>query len=155
APVCDVATHACVGCLADADCPSGSLCASATSTCVPGCNAQHGCPSGRDCCAGACVNLQTDVDHCGACANVCDAADSQGRSCGGGACAYTGCASGYDDCDQAAPNTNGCETHVNTKQRCGSCGNACGAGTDCCGLACTTLYANPNCGSCGNTCGGS
>jgi hypothetical protein len=30
------------------------------------------CRPGTTCCAGSCVNLQTDEDHCGACGNACD-----------------------------------------------------------------------------------
>jgi hypothetical protein len=37
---------------------------------------------GTACCFGRCRNLQTDVDHCGACRNAC----AEGQTCQAGAC---------------------------------------------------------------------
>src|SRR5262249_38480360 len=46
-PICDN-SGACVECLTDPDCPSGSLCQG--KACVPGCSNSHGCPDGGGLC---------------------------------------------------------------------------------------------------------
>lgn len=55
--------------------------AGATATCTySGCG--FTCPPGRTACAGACVDLQTDGAHCGACDRPCPA----GQACAGAVC---------------------------------------------------------------------
>jgi len=45
-------------------------------------------------------------------------------ACSLGACVVTGCASGYQDCDDAFPN--GCEAALGTSDHCGMCNDTCG-----------------------------
>ena len=58
-PVCNQATHECVGCLGEIDCGSmGLACDPATSTCAPACNTANDCPVTLPICnpiAGVCV----------------------------------------------------------------------------------------------------
>jgi hypothetical protein len=53
-PHCDAASHACVACESDAQCPMGERCGT-DHTCAAGCDPTHACPSGSACVAGACV----------------------------------------------------------------------------------------------------
>ena len=71
APHCDVAAHHCVQCLADAQCPSGTLCVG--NLCVTGCTVARGCPGAQACCDGACVDTQSNTAACGACGRRCGA----------------------------------------------------------------------------------
>ncbi len=120
---CDPATHRCVACLADGDCPAGSLCVG--SVCVPGCTATRACATGRSCCGGACVDLQSSVSSCGACDARCEPANAA-PACQNGVCAVGSCVSPFADCDSAA--SNGCETQTLTDvAHCGGCGRACAA----------------------------
>lgn len=48
-------------------------------------------------------------------------------TCGGSGCTYA-CATGYGECDAAAP---GCETDFRAPATCGSCTNVCAAGLEC------------------------
>jgi hypothetical protein len=146
-----------------------------------------GCASGyADCNAAApdldgCETPTTTPTNCGGCGNACDTLTSAGAQCVGGSCTYLGgCASGYADCNTAAPNTNGCETSITTTSNCGGCGNACDTtnsnvpsctGGSCHYQSCHSGYANcnmaapdtngcetsiatspSNCGACGNVC---
>jgi hypothetical protein len=55
------------------------------------------------------IDLQTDVNNCGACNNVCGASATPGHgvwACTNGTCQRTGCAPGYINCDQV---TTDCE----------------------------------------------
>jgi hypothetical protein len=67
------------------------------------------------------------IQSCGACGRACETTRSTDAGCAGGACTYGGCSSGWSDCDQAQPNTNGCECHT----------PAC-----CSGGACQTAHSN-------------
>lgn len=102
--VCNTGTNQCEGCLADADCPLGTLCNAGT--CEPGCNQMHGCQPGLACCGDACVDIDTDLDHCGGCDLPCDPDNAQGI-CNTGMCEIDVCDGGYDDCN-VDPN-DGCE----------------------------------------------
>ncbi len=150
--VCDTARGVCVGCVADGDCPAGKVCDPATKTCAPGCSAGHVCDTGKTCCSGACVATNT-VQACSGCGLACDTAHSTGPSCNGTTCAYTGCGAGFGDCKTAAPDTDGCETPLNTPTDCGGCGRACSTanvnGTPTCtaGGACNSA-CKPNFGNC-------
>ncbi|HTB73334.1 MAG TPA: hypothetical protein VK762_08810 [Polyangiaceae bacterium] len=150
----------------------------------------------RDCAAGwqncdktapdtnGCESSTTSTASCGACGNVCDTVHSIGATCvasadGGATCQYTGCQSGWADCDPSAPDTDGCETSLSTAANCGACGKACdkanslGAtctdGTTCtytgcnAGFAdcdttppdtngCETMAASTSCNACGTSC---
>ncbi len=121
-------------------------------------------PDGGPVCLGAmcgeeCVDLQTDLDHCG----DCDAACSAGQRCQAGACELDPCDSGLVECGGA------CVDPMTDGAHCGSCGNACDAdescfaggcgpttcpsGTSRCGAACVDLMSDAaSCGGCGVSC---
>ncbi len=153
------------------------------------CSDNHGTPAcGADGCSIACddgfddcdadgangceINLQTEIDHCGACDTACSN-DHGKTACKDGVCAPS-CATGYADCDGDA--SNGCETDTDTALgHCGACGQKCmpangsGACTDgVCKVTCKSgfedcdgdakngceanLSAPETCGSCDNHC---
>lgn len=114
--VCDTDTNQCQGCVQDGDCPLGTLCNAGT--CEPGCTEMHPCQPGLACCGGDCVDIETDLDHCGGCDAQCDPANAQGV-CDSGACAIDQCDAGFDDCNHNL--NDGCEIQ-------GLC--ACDPGTD-------------------------
>jgi hypothetical protein len=84
------------------------------------------------------------VNNCGQCGRTCDQAHSQGAACTGTGCTYSGCVSGYGDCDASAPNTSGCETPITSVANCTGCGIACD----------TTHSHGAGCGAAGCTYGG-
>jgi hypothetical protein len=101
------------------------------------------CPIGQRLCGGACVDVQSDMAHCGRCNNPC-------KPTFGGAC----CAGACVQLDDDAAN-------------CGMCGRACGETLECvsrscrcgavrpfvCGDRCADLRTDPmNCGVCGRVC---
>jgi len=126
-----------------------------------------------------CGPLDT-VESCGACGRACNSTHSLDAGCNGAACTYSGCATGYGDCDASPPNTNGCETPLSGVSNCTGCGIACDTTTSldagCNGATCTYSgckagFANctttppdnngcetptsttANCGGCGVACG--
>jgi hypothetical protein len=69
---------------------------------------------------------QVDAAGCSVCGQTCDTMHSEGGSCVGGTCVYTGCATGWANCNKTPPNTSGCAADLNTStSNCGGCGNAC------------------------------
>lgn len=131
-----------------------------------------------------CGPLDT-IANCGACGQACDTQRSDGPQCSAsdaGGCSYGGCKHGWGDCDQAPPNTNGCETPIGTTLNCTRCNAKCdtlrASGASCnleagtceyTGCAqgfldcdkgvppntngCESLENSPNsCGGCGNKC---
>jgi hypothetical protein len=124
--------------------------------CAPECN------FGRGDCNPLTANdgCETDITtstNCGGCAVACDATpakNSAPATCfnvpdgGAATCKYT-CKAPFDDCNLAAPDTNGCETNLNNDTgNCGACMNACdntnNTGTFCnsgtCGHASCNLH---------------
>lgn len=99
------------------------------------------CPQGTKACGNECVNLKTDPDHCGTCANDC-AADA---FCVDGTC--TSDCPGLQCGDLCVdPSTN--------NQHCGNCNNPCGFDQVCSGGVCASECTFPlqNCGgSCVDT----
>jgi hypothetical protein len=87
------------------------------------------CAEGQADCAGACVDLGLDKQHCGACGQACP----QGEFCSLGAC-DTECNGGTLECDDR------CVDPMIDPQHCGDCDAACPGG-DVCAL-----------GSCGQPC---
>jgi hypothetical protein len=80
------------------------------------------------------------VTNCGQCGAACDTTNGTPTSCTASACNYT-CNTGWGDCNQAAPDLNGCETPLNTTSNCTGCGVACDTvnsnGATCTGTGCT------------------
>ncbi len=96
-------------------CAAGNICSNGT--CV------LSCPPGQTVCAGACVDLNTNVNHCRACGNVCTAGAHQTAGCASGTCVRR-CEDNYADCDNSP--ANGCEVHLPTDStHCGECRVSC------------------------------
>lgn len=82
-----------------------------------------GCPDGEAACDGACVDVMTDAQHCGACGVVCSPFGGA-PSCLDGVCQSPACEPNRGDCDEDPED--GCETDLLTSlAHCGSCGEPC------------------------------
>lgn len=81
------------------------------------------------------TNTNTDVAHCGACgAAACPTGANGTAVCDAGTCGFS-CAPQFGDCDGKPEN--GCEASLaNDPTQCGSCNNACDAGTKCAAGGC-------------------
>ncbi|ACY14082.1 cadherin-like beta sandwich domain-containing protein [Haliangium ochraceum] len=123
-------------CGPEQECPEGYQCDLTTNMCL------DACPPGYATCNGACVNLDRDNGHCGACDNVCEA----GELCNGeGACELT-CQDGFSECAGA------CFDLTNNDDHCGACGIVCPAGQTCngdgtCAIECADGFVECN-GAC-------
>jgi hypothetical protein len=104
-----------------------------------------------------CETSITSPASCGACGAACDTKNSLGATCvalpdGGVTCQYTGCKPGFGDCDETAPDTDGCETLLNTTTNCAGCRNACDTThsqqASCDGKTCSYKGCNPGFGDC-------
>lgn len=70
-----------------------------------------------------CVDLMTDVKHCGACRNGCLLHHAE-NGCAGGKCYIKSCDKGWADCNGIPDD--GCEVDLNADDNnCGSCGRVC------------------------------
>lgn len=108
-----------------------------------------------DSCDGACIDLLSDPDNCGACGNACP----PGESCEAGGC---GCPAGLVACGNACVDvtTNpvhcgGCSIACPPATVCtgGVCAGACTGGLADCGGACVDLSSDPlHCGACNAVC---
>ncbi|WP_170319451.1 hypothetical protein [Polyangium spumosum] len=163
----------------------GDVCdlANASEACTMGMCALSACDAGFDDCdmmdaTGCEVNVQTDLQNCGSCGNVCPGGAL--ATCTNGMCGLD-CAAGTGDCNNDP--TDGCETDTSTSvDHCGACGRACSganvASKSCAGGVCDSTcdigHANctrpamgadngceldvedndTNCGGCGNDCSG-
>jgi len=127
------------------------------------------CPSGTTDCSGVCLDLQTDVNNCGACGNVCpEAQPGFDVGCAAGNCFFMrdrACAEGLSACNGV------CVNRQTDPMNCGLCGNVCASGQICfggqcandnrceagltfCNGVCVDLLIDPaNCGACGSACG--
>jgi hypothetical protein len=102
------------------------------------CNSVLPCPAGETCCDGSCVDLQSDISHCGTCRNTCG---GQGSDCYQGSCrcgegGLTYCEKpGYNGgpCDDPLPN---CFNLHQDICNCGRCGHICEQDEDCLGGDC-------------------
>lgn len=104
----------------------------ATSGAVSGSSAAFSisCASGLTACNGACVDVVSDVNHCGACGTTCSGSQASAMACVGGQCAVAACQPSWGNCDANA--ANGCETSlVSNTTHCGACGRTCAAGQSC------------------------
>ncbi|MDF2695480.1 MAG: Tryptophan synthase alpha chain [Labilithrix sp.] len=117
------------------------------------------------------VDLSTDPENCGSCGNKCPTDDWRNPEfhakwiCVGGACQMSCSSTFWEDCNGRLED--GCETQMETRQNCGTCGHACpenaicnsgaceGCKSDedyCFGL-CTHLESDDyNCGTCRTFC---
>lgn len=124
--------------------------------------ADMGCAAGTTLCGAACVNVSTELAHCGGCGRACAPANATG-ACVSGACRVARCNDGAVDCDGEP--ANGCEALTASDARnCGGCGIVCGGAATCvmgacvcagatCGGRCVNLASDPsNCGACGYAC---
>jgi hypothetical protein len=127
---------------------------------------QCNCPSEQQVCGvtdtspGTCTDLQSDINNCGACSNVCTGG---GQTCQSGSCQCpadkpnlvngqcTACSEGYTDCgDPLNPVCNNLQ--VDTRN-CGACGNVCPTGAGCIGGQCQCPDGEvPGTGSDAGTC---
>lgn len=130
-------------------CTGTDVCGPSEAGAIAECRAT--CTGGTSRCGNTCFNLATDLNHCGSCTKVCTLQNAAGASCtgqadGGGACNYTTCNGGFDDCD--SNRENGCEANLTSPRTCGSCANDCGAGSTCgagnvCqAVSCKALHTN-------------
>ncbi|WP_437590703.1 MXAN_6577-like cysteine-rich protein [Sorangium sp. So ce1000] len=111
------------------------------------------CAPGRAACNGGCVDLDTDVRHCGGCGRECTA----GMLCEGGACR---CAAGLTECDggcvdlESDPlHCGSCEARCAFHETCAEGTCLCGDGLAVCGGRCVDLATDPaHCGACGAAC---
>jgi hypothetical protein len=96
------------------------------------------CSTGEKRCEGACTNPHTDPQNCGACGNACGPAEV----CAGGACVCRGgggTTGGGGDATYCTPDggTSYCADTATDNANCGSCSNACSAGSYCARATCT------------------
>jgi hypothetical protein len=84
------------------------------------------CASGLESCDGACVDLETSREHCGACGSPCE----EGSLCAAGQCAPESCSPGLVACDSE------CVDPSSDDQNCGGCGSTCAVGQACAGGKC-------------------
>jgi hypothetical protein len=84
------------------------------------------CGAGHSACGSACVNLQFDRSHCGACGMTC----CPGALCVAGRCAPD-CPPGLTPCTPPGMSCHTCANLVSDSRHCGACNRACGAGQAC------------------------
>lgn len=154
-------TNTNVGC--EADLRSSNTCGNCTTRCfgtTPVCSDSgmgYTCATGcteasPDRCGGICVDVDTDVEHCGQCFASCTNRGVEAE-CEDGECIAVGpCTPPFGDCDDMF----GCETEVTTPEHCGACDrNNCGATNatpDCSSAsACTNPSCDPGYGNCDRT----
>ncbi len=75
-------------------------------------------------CGGACVDLQTDLNHCGLCERACAPVHASDFDCVGGECRVMACDAGYGLC--GADYWTGCSTVFGTLENCRVCYDTCG-----------------------------
>lgn len=73
-------------------------------------------------CSGSCVDISTNVAHCGECSGVCTAPPHASPTCSAGECGYV-CDPDFGDCETTVDD--GCETSLRSVDNCGRCGNFC------------------------------
>jgi hypothetical protein len=126
-------------CLIDTDCQSGH--------CVS--NVCRQCGEGLTNCGGNCVDIQTDVDNCGGCSQVCFVEHGI-ASCVSGTCQVESCDQGFADCNSNP--SDGCETALGTNTDCSGCGAGCTAPQTCGGGGSPNVCGcTPTCPACVNS----
>lgn len=72
------------------------------------------------------TNLDTTIEHCGACGKLCPNPPNGKVACVSGDCTVASCDPGFADCDGVVDN--GCEAELGTdKNNCNGCGLSCGS----------------------------
>ncbi len=112
------------------------------------CGSSNGvkCDKGFTDCAGICVDLTGDKDHCGACRTEC----LDGEFCGNGVCTIN-CTKGEVDCNGQ------CVNQQSDDNNCGACGTVCFGGKSCLAGICqtpptvTSIVPDNNATATGNT----
>lgn len=115
------------------------------------------CEGAQLLCGEACIDPDTDLDHCGGCDSPC----ATGEVCSGGQCTIA-CGEGLTLCDGA------CVDLSNDDEHCGDCENPCGFEDECDGGSCVELcqpnqlmcdgrcidvtFDDANCGACDFPC---
>ncbi|MBA2519349.1 MAG: hypothetical protein H0V24_06765 [Chloroflexia bacterium] len=130
-------------------------------------SATRTCPANQTSCSGTCVNLSSDLNHCGECGAVCEsrlvAVECRNGVCEGSSCenglTFCGAADGCRDTTQDIDHCGGCQQPcVNADCAGGVCigepdPDQCGVGLSDCGGVCVDLDDDDlNCGECGNDC---
>jgi hypothetical protein len=123
------------------------------------------CEAGLTDCGGVCVDLQSDMNNCGACGEVCESGLVP-VECRSGVCERANCPVGIEYCGIE----DGCRDLTSDPEHCGACANPCASGvcsggvcaadggtcaegqTDCGGICVDTCCNNSHCGACGNVC---
>jgi hypothetical protein len=90
------------------------------------------CPTGQAFCRDACIDVQTESQHCGACEQACPA----GALCESGNCA---CPNGQTLCAQE------CVDALTSLEHCGACGVACAQGETCMMGQCESAAGEDGC----------
>ncbi len=139
------------------------------------CNGAQGeiqCPSGWSNCDGSCIDTNTDITNCGACARDCNQTKPQHAStmsCLASQCTVTSCEDGYvlneGQCVSCTelPGWTKCNdqcTQIDSdNNNCGKCNNACGSKRACYNGKClgeeyygNTATSPDHCGEVGNRC---
>ncbi len=119
----------------------GRVCsfANAAPTCSAGVCAISACnPSFANCDGSASngceVNLNSNVNNCGACGRACSLTRAT-ATCSAGSCAVGSCNAGYGNCDGSA--SNGCEVDLRSNaNHCGACGRTCNSSQRCSNSVC-------------------
>lgn len=173
APVCDLKSKKCVGCVADSDCPTGQHCQA--TQCKPTCSAQAPCGDAGVCnldggvCAGCTVDGQCGdpkAPFCDQPSGRCVPCDPKADRCPDGKyCASEGGANGCQpgcktnaECinqgnDNAQCCAHACDDTGTSVKNCGACGTTCAQGESCCGGGCADVANDiSHCGACGVTC---
>jgi hypothetical protein len=150
-------------CVADSDCPQGTLCNSNYSGCSPPtCGSGNQLCSGDGggwCCGTECVDIFSDPENCGGCANLCPVA--LGAVCTNGGCSWPdGGALDYFESDAGCPPGFQCFAGGGTPPTCEFGQRACAFGPmaqpyegTCCNGTCVNTLIDPlNCNGCGIEC---
>lgn len=145
--------HNCGACGNNCSVPNGTPACTSSACSVGACNTGFG-DCDHNVLNGCEVNVNADLNNCGACGNVCNTPNGT-PACQSGACAIAACNGGYSDCDHNA--LNGCEANLqNDTHNCGACGNACPGGppngAEICAFAACQIVCNGGFTHCGNSC---
>lgn len=97
------------------------------------------CPAENEqMCAGSCVDVTTDVDHCGECGHECHTEADAEPMCDAGQCSF----SCVDDALDACLEFDVCVDLETDEDHCGECGHACGDDGPCVGGVCELRQCN-------------